>query len=375
MKRHELINGYRMLKDFTTAGGGQSKWTFAERGGETYFIKQFLSPVYPTPNAPGSTKIKAQKRKLCDVFERHHRRLIDVLKGKCADGGNLIIATDFFRSGSKYYKVTKKVDVSSMSVADISRLSINIKVIILRTVAHSLRILHQANIVHADLKPSNVLIKRTLKGHYAAKLIDFDSSFFSEEPPTQENLVGDLVYYSPEVGAYLMEDPTIDAKQLKLNADIFSMGLLYHEFLTGRLPKFNTEEYAYPYISVNDGHELAIDERGMTPKLRDLVARMLNKVPEERPGIQEVFSVLKESDIESGYVYPPFETEKKKTRGRPRTKTARPIRTGAPKKEEEGASFDGTLKGSLVRKSSPGGRRRKRRDSKLRGRLVDEDEE
>jgi eukaryotic-like serine/threonine-protein kinase len=73
MKAGDILNGYRILEDFKVVGAGLSKWTFAERGGRQYFIKEFLSPTYPDDEAPGSQKIKAKKRARCAAFEAHHR--------------------------------------------------------------------------------------------------------------------------------------------------------------------------------------------------------------------------------------------------------------------------------------------------------------
>ena len=86
MKKGNVINGYTILQDFTTVGGGLSKWTFAAKGGHEYFIKEFLSPTYPTEGAPGSAKIKEQKRQQCVLFEEHHKHLMQVLKDKCSAG-------------------------------------------------------------------------------------------------------------------------------------------------------------------------------------------------------------------------------------------------------------------------------------------------
>ena len=60
MKAGDVINGYTILEDFKVVGAGLSKWTFAERGGRQFFIKEFLSPTYPDDAAPGSEKTKAR---------------------------------------------------------------------------------------------------------------------------------------------------------------------------------------------------------------------------------------------------------------------------------------------------------------------------
>ena len=138
MKKGEIIKGYTVIQDFTTAGGGLSKWTFAKRGGKEFFIKEFLSPTYPVEGSPGSAEIKKKKKEQCKIFEGHHKSLMDVLAGRCADGGNLIVTKDFFRNGSKYYKVTEKVEVASLQVEDIVKRSLDERTLILKTVAHSL---------------------------------------------------------------------------------------------------------------------------------------------------------------------------------------------------------------------------------------------
>lgn len=46
-----LIGGYRPLTPLRTAGSGSARWCIAARGLEKYFLKQFLSPVYPADPA------------------------------------------------------------------------------------------------------------------------------------------------------------------------------------------------------------------------------------------------------------------------------------------------------------------------------------
>ncbi len=298
MLKGDIIKGYTVLKDFTTAGGGLSKWTFASKNGKEYFMKEFLAPKYPTKNAPGSPASKAKKLKICEKFEAHHQALMKEVNEKCGEGGNLVFTVDFFRNESKYYKVTEKVDVASLSIAEIAALSLPKKVLILKTIAHSLNVLHKAEVVHGDLKPDNVLIKQTKTGNYTAKLIDFDNSYFSASPPEfSEDLVGDMAFYSPELAWYIKQDERIQGKDLTTKSDIFALGLLFYQYLTGALPDFDQERFSYAWEVVQYDEALSIRSEGLPANLVALIQEMWFKDYRKRPNVEAVFQRLKTLDL------------------------------------------------------------------------------
>ena len=284
----DTIGGYTVLEDFRVVGAGLSEWTFAERGGRIYFLKRFLSPTYPDDAAPGSPQTKARKRKRCAAFEAHHRGIMAALAPLTRNGGNLITTLDFFRSGAKYYKVTEKVDIAGLSAAEIAALPFSAKTVLLKTVAHSLRILHDLEIVHGDLKPSNALIKRTELGH-TAKLIDFDSSYMVGNPPPPDEIVGTMNYYSPELVRYIQG--AADGSELTAAADIFALGLVYAEYLTGSLPRFESDQ-DNAAIAVLNGSVLRLSPSSTPPPVVALVEQMLLADPAGRPDIATVHATL-----------------------------------------------------------------------------------
>lgn len=294
MRKGEVINGYRILKDFVVAGG-MSKVTFAEKGGKEYFIKEFLSPKYPLSDSPGSEKIKSQKRKACETFERHHRELNKKIGSKVSLGGNLVFAVDFFRSGTCYYKVTEKIDTASFTCEEISRLPFDKILLIAKSVCHSIRILHDLNIVHGDLKPDNILIKKTSLG-FSGKLIDFDDSYFSSNPPKDhDNLVGTPEYYSPEQAAYIMdEDEEISGNTLTLKSDIFTLGIILCEYFTGKKPML-ADGFCTTWTCVENCKSFSFAKH-IPNKVDGLIRRMLCLRPIDRPTINEVFNILKSID-------------------------------------------------------------------------------
>jgi serine/threonine protein kinase len=303
MKKGDTINGYTLLNDFTNAGAGMCQWAFAQRGGKEYFIKVFLSPIYPTEGALGSPEKKAKQKIECEKFENHHRKLQEVLSGKCGEGSNLVVTRDFFRHDTKYYKITDKVDVSSITIPNIATLVLPKKMIILMTIAKSVQILHREKIVHGDLKPDNILIKETVPNIFTAKLIDFDNSYFSGNPlEVFDDIVGDLTYYSPEMAMFIDKDISsgISLDMLKTNSDIFSLGIIFYQYITGKLPFIN-KKYKTPYAAVLDNEKICFPS-GFPDKLKSLLTQMVNKDFEKRPNINEVFNELKKIYDDPSYI-------------------------------------------------------------------------
>lgn len=287
------IKGYELTSDWKIIGG-MSEIAFARKDGKDWFIKKFICPKFPLPDSPGSERMKEKQRKKCDVFEKHHKDINSRLSSCCGLGGSLIYAVEFFREGTCYYKINEKIEAESMSVSDISKLDSRNLLIILRSLVYSLKILHHAKIVHGDLKPDNVLIKLTSTGTYTTKLIDFDDSYISGNPPSDRSLVvGTPEYYSPEMYRYITdEDGVISGSTLTTKSDIFALGVIFTEFLTGSKPII-PNKYSGTYSAVEDDAAISFAASvNFTPEMEKLVRRSLKKNPNDRPTIDEVLSSL-----------------------------------------------------------------------------------
>ena len=287
------IHGYELTTDWKVVGG-MSEVAFARKDGREWFIKKFISPKYPLPDSPGSERMKEKQKKKCEVFERRHKDINSRISSCCGLGGNLIYAVDFFRDGSCYYKINERIKAEDMSIEDISNLDNRNLLIIIRSLVHSLRILHHAKIVHGDLKPDNILIKLTSTGVYTTKLIDFDDSYISGAPPEDHSqLVGTPEYYSPEMYEYITdEDGIMSRKALTVKSDIFALGVIFSEYLTGSKPII-PKEYGGTYSAVSAGASIEFESsEHLTPNMEELLRSMLQLEPAKRPSIDEVFRVI-----------------------------------------------------------------------------------
>ena len=108
-----LIGGYRPLTPLRTVGSGSARWCIAARGPEKYFLKQFLSPVYP---ADPSTPLGQRQRERCEAFEGQKQRLYAALS--CVIGDTLVPVLDFFRFERRYYAASEAVFPSDLTADD-----------------------------------------------------------------------------------------------------------------------------------------------------------------------------------------------------------------------------------------------------------------
>ncbi len=277
------IGGYEQLTELKTIGSGSARWCIARREGQRFFLKEFLSPVFP-PKGKDSP-LARQQRKRCEAFESAKRRMYAALS--CVIGDTLVPVLDFFRHEGRYYAVSEEVPMPHISGEEAQNLSAREVRSLLHALAVCLERLHTQGIIHADLKPEHLLLTGTL-GSYQLRLIDLDSGFLEEDPPAMgENIEGDPVYLAPEVFLRLMGQEV----PLSTKLDTFAMGILIHRLWTGELPTFDTSQYAYLYEAVLDGGAYSLSS-ALPLAYRIPVGRMLRKDPAERPEDKEITQLL-----------------------------------------------------------------------------------
>lgn len=278
------INNYILNKPLTCDNSGFSKWGIADRAGSKYFIKEFLSPVYPAEDLFFSEEKRNDRIRLCMKYVNDRRRIYEALR--CASDGHIVVVEQFFRFRAKYYITTKAILEPVLSIDDIYHDSFEDRIRLICAVSYSVANIHKRKIVHADIKPDNVLVvkKRALIPY----IIDFDSSFFEfNRPKPGEELNGDMVYLSPESFLHIAGIES----NLNCQLDVFALGLLFHQYLTGELPAFDRNEYTYAYEAVLDDQPLGVDKI-KNNICRCTIERMLRKNPEERPEMQVVFETF-----------------------------------------------------------------------------------
>ena len=282
------IGEYTLTQPLTSNKSGFSKWGFCVREGKEYFIKEFLNPVYPLETIDIDFDVRQRKIKQCVEWFNEKKRIYQNIA--ISQTGNLVPPLELFRHESHFYLVTEKVAEAAMDCQEISQFDLEHKLVLIKVLANSFSKLADNNVVHADVKLDNLLIKQTNAGYFTIKVIDFDASYLESNPPNGDEIQGDLVYLAPETFLAMIKEPTI----LSPKVDVFAMGIVFHQLLCGGLPKFDTE-YDYIYEAVLNDAELILD-KDIPEKYRLLISYMLRKEPEERFSMQQVKAALKAID-------------------------------------------------------------------------------
>lgn len=143
---------------------------------------------------------------------------------------------------------------------------------------------HRAGIIHRDIKPSNIVIDSRAR----PKLVDFGLACIRdvEGVTRQGGFVGTVGYLAPEV---------VKGVQADARSDIFSVGILLYELVTGQSPFLRPTEEATLYAIVHEQPERAAKLKpDLHPGIDRVLDRALRKNPDERyQTVDDIIAALK----------------------------------------------------------------------------------
>ncbi|MCG8325627.1 MAG: protein kinase [Thiotrichales bacterium] len=151
-------------------------------------------------------------------------------------------------------------------------------------IAYGLDAIHKTNVIHRDLKPANIMFR----GDDSLALADFGISKRlndSNDLTAAGQILGTPHYMSPEQG----EGEEIDAR-----ADLYSVGVLFYEFLTRKKPFFAETPSALIYQHV---HADIPRLEGELEMYQPLLEKMLAKAPGDRfQSAAEMIQILEKAE-------------------------------------------------------------------------------
>lgn len=140
---------------------------------------------------------------------------------------------------------------------------------------------HEAGIIHRDLKPSNILVTQSADQPACVKVLDFGIAKFAldddeKEPLVQTNsVIGTPRYMSPEQH---------NGAELTPAADVYSLGVILYEMLTGMVPFSGATPAEIALKHANDPpHSPREIVAGIPEDVERVVLHALEKQPSDRP--------------------------------------------------------------------------------------------
>ena len=288
LQKGDRINGYRIVDIFDPGAMSQSAKAISPSG-ETVFFKQYKLPTV--------------RSAWYQNFVNYQKEMKRRIEGSAAKDFCYRFL-DFFESRDSgiraYYQVFEFISGGKDLAGKLSdgTMTWRQRVVFAKTFMNAMRILHDIDIIHSDLKPENLyLLPAENRNGYILKVIDMDYSILSDRKAPWdgfEGYVGTPRYFSPE---HLKGQIPLEA------SDIFTCGIILYELLV---------RSGHPYVfSENDAYsEATLKYKAPYPELIDTFGdshhddavsftlyKMLSPLPEERPTAEYVHKILLGNDL------------------------------------------------------------------------------
>jgi len=200
----------------------------------------------------------------------HHVNVVTIHESAQGDDGTPYIAMEYLEGESLREFLKRSGAISVAQTAEI-----------LLQAARGLNAAHKLGIVHRDLKPDNIFMTHGDEGELIVKVVDFGIAKLRESTThTQIGMVLGTPAYMSSEQAYGMKSNDLDAR-----SDIYSLGVVVYEMLTGRLPFYADTPTGFLRKHIHEqppSFKTVAAELDIPSEVEAVVMKALKKKREER---------------------------------------------------------------------------------------------
>src|SRR6266568_1234891 len=248
-KPGDRIGHYKLLQQIGEGGCGVVYMAEQEAPVRRRVALKIIRPGMDTKSV--IARFEAERQALALM---NHPNIAKVFDAGATESGRPYFVMELVRG----VKITEYCDQHSLTTED--RLKLFVQVC--QAVQHA----HQRGIIHRDIKPSNILVTQSLEGVAMPMVIDFgvakattdqrltDKTVFT----AFEMLIGTPAYMSPE-------QAELSSVDVDTRTDIYSLGVLLYELLTGSTP-FETDELLK--VGLDEIRRVIREEEPLRPSTR-----------------------------------------------------------------------------------------------------------
>lgn len=270
----DQIGNYRVVRLIGSGGMGVVFEAVHQTIGRRAAIKMLHSHLSQEPQVASRFLNEARAVNLV-----RHPGLVEIFEfGRMPDGSTYIIM-DYLDGESLACALQRSPDGMSVAVA----------IDLVRQIAAALAAAHGRGIVHRDLKPDNIMLIPDVErpGRQRVKILDFGIAKLSLAEEAKVSPARTQPGMAMGTPAYMAPEQCLGADHVDGQADVYSLGIIFYELLSGRRPF----ESALP-LDVMTQHVRAapppLAVSGIDERIALLVESMLAKAPGERPTMQQV---------------------------------------------------------------------------------------
>lgn len=218
-----------------------------------------------------STEMYARFRREAEIASRlGHPNIVEVLDFHTLPGGTPYLVMEFLRGES----LAQRLRYGALPLENVFAIT--------RQIGSALLAAHKVQVVHRDLKPDNIFLTKTEVGgtvHEQVKVLDFGISKIAGSQTLQtmdKVLIGTPQYMAPE-------QATGKNSQIDARTDIFAVGAIVYEMLSGRAPFAGESLAEILYKVVHAQPEpLSALVPGLPERVVKCVERAMAKAPADR---------------------------------------------------------------------------------------------